>query len=101
MRRETWQALEYCVEKGFAKSIGLSNYTQSHIEEMLEYAKVKPSVLQAEFHPLLCQKELVSLCRAKGIIFQAYSSLGSSNQDSSSLVCVYFFYLVGRMATLS
>lgn len=35
-----------------------------------------PAVLQTEFHPALCQRELMRTCRESGVCFQAYSSLG-------------------------
>ncbi|MEQ2208639.1 hypothetical protein XENOCAPTIV_009746 [Xenoophorus captivus] len=34
------------------------------------------SATQVEFHPRLCQPELMSLCKQYGVCFQAYSSLG-------------------------
>ncbi len=86
IRKDTWKALEYCLETGYTKCIGVSNYTQQHMVELLEYAQIEPMVLQTEFHPYLCQNKLLNFCQSKSIAFQAYSSLGSSDPMSSSLV---------------
>lgn len=40
--KEMWQALEKLVDEGKAKSIGVSNFGVSHIEEMRSYAKIWP-----------------------------------------------------------
>jgi len=32
--------------EGVVKSIGVSNYTREHLEEMLQYCRFKPAVLQ-------------------------------------------------------
>ena len=48
-RKDLWQALERLREEGRTKSIGVSNYGISHIEEMRAYAKVwSPQVNQIE-----------------------------------------------------
>lgn len=41
-RKEMWLALEKLVEEGGAKSIGVSNFGVSHIEELKGYAKIWP-----------------------------------------------------------
>lgn len=41
-RKEVWQALERLHAEGLARSIGVSNFTIDHIEEMKSYAKVWP-----------------------------------------------------------
>lgn len=78
IRRETWQELENLVSIGKVKSIGVSNYTESHLNDLLEYCQVKPVVNQVEFHPLCYQKGLLDFCKSNSIYLQAYSSLGSS-----------------------
>lgn len=38
--------MEECVKQGYAKSIGLSNFSESQIERILEIADIKPVVNQ-------------------------------------------------------
>jgi len=77
LRRGSWEDLEDMHSEGLIKSIGISNYMIKHMEELLNHCKVKPAVNQVEFHPLLYQKELLEYCQQKGVILQAYSSLGA------------------------
>lgn len=78
MRQETWKELENLVDSGKIKSIGVSNYTENHLKDLLEYCRIKPTVNQVEFHPMNYQKQLLSFCKSQSIYIQAYSSLGSS-----------------------
>jgi diketogulonate reductase-like aldo/keto reductase len=75
LRKKSWQAVEEAHAAGQAKSIGVSNYTIHHLEEMKEYAKVLPIVNQVELHVFLQQPELVKYCRDNGIVVEAYSPL--------------------------
>lgn len=72
---ETWKALEKLYKDGKVKAIGISNFLEHHIEELLKQAEVVPAVIQNEFHPRLVQQSLVDFCREKGIQYQAYSPL--------------------------
>lgn len=75
LRKKAWQALEEIQAAGGAKSIGVSNYTIHHLEEMKGYAKVWPAVNQVELHVFLQQPELVAYCREHNILIEAYSPL--------------------------
>jgi len=51
---ETWAAMEALVDEGLCKSIGLSNFNKTQVQEVLQNAaKHLPSVLQNECHPYL------------------------------------------------
>jgi diketogulonate reductase-like aldo/keto reductase len=71
-------ALEKLYKEGKCKAIGVSNYTESHLQDLLSYCEVKPMVNQVEFHPHLQQRSLLKLCKEHDIQLEAYSSLGSS-----------------------
>lgn len=75
MRKGTWQALEKLQADGVVRSIGVSNYTVKHLEEMKTYASVMPAVNQVELHVFLQQPELVEYCNQHGIVIEAYSPL--------------------------
>ncbi|CAH1785105.1 unnamed protein product [Owenia fusiformis] len=84
-RKESWMQMETLLKEGKLKSIGVSNYTLNHMEELLSFCTIKPAVLQIEHHPHLVQKELVEFCRDNDIHFQAYSSLGTMMEDNKLL----------------
>ncbi|XP_043931734.1 glyoxal reductase-like [Protopterus annectens] len=75
-RQKSWQAMEKLKESGKFRVIGVSNYTVEHMNELLSHCRIKPSVLQVEYHPLLVQTDLLNFCSSAGIHLQAYSSLG-------------------------
>ncbi|KAK3356429.1 putative aldo-keto reductase [Lasiosphaeria hispida] len=75
-RKEVWQALEQLFYEGKARSIGVSNYSIDHIEEMKEYATIwPPHVNQIELHPWSQQRSVTAYCKHQGIALQAYSPL--------------------------
>ncbi|XP_014287908.1 aldo-keto reductase family 1 member A1 isoform X1 [Halyomorpha halys] len=74
--KNTWKGMEECIDKGLAKSIGLSNFNLHQLREVCRTAKIKPSVLQIECHPYLAQLELIKVCKSKNIEITAYMPLG-------------------------
>jgi len=78
-RKGSWEDLEDLVNEGIVKSIGVSNYTIKHLEELFAHAKIKPVVNQVEIHPLYYDKELIDFCAKHSIVVQAYSSLGAAD----------------------
>ncbi|KAJ2436892.1 hypothetical protein GGF42_008809 [Coemansia sp. RSA 2424] len=78
LREGSWKALEELYRQKKVHAIGVSNYTQRHLEEMREYAEIAPMVNQCEFHPLAQQAELLNYCRENDIVFTAYASLGEA-----------------------
>jgi diketogulonate reductase-like aldo/keto reductase len=41
--KSTWQAMERTVQQGFARAIGVSNFSSKKLESLLEYAVIKPA----------------------------------------------------------
>lgn len=80
LRRPAWRKLEEIYHSGRAKSIGVSNYTVKHLEQLLSECSVKPVVNQVELHVFLQQPELVKYCRDNDIIIEAYSPLAHGSK---------------------
>lgn len=74
-RLDSWRALEKLKAEGNVRSIGVSNFTVKHLQELLKVAKLRPDVNQVELHPFLQQVELCALCREQRIQTVAYSPL--------------------------
>ena len=74
--QETWTAMEDLVDKGMAKSIGISNFRSVLIMDLLRYARIPPATLQIEHHPYLVQGDLINFVQDQGIAVTAYSSFG-------------------------
>ena len=73
--------MEKLQEQGRVKSIGVSNFTISQLEQ-LNACKVKPAVNQIEWHVLLQQPQLVEYCRKNGIALTGYYPLGANDSGS-------------------
>ena len=79
---ETWQAMEACVDKGLVRYIGVSNFSQKKISDLLGKCSIRPINNQVEAHPFLQQKELLQYCSSEGITLTAYSPLGSKDRPA-------------------
>ncbi|XP_075988397.1 aldo-keto reductase AKR2E4-like isoform X2 [Anticarsia gemmatalis] len=74
---ETWRGFENVLQKGLAKSIGVSNFNVEQIKRLLANCKVPPACNQVEINLNLGQKELVDLCQSHNIVVVAYSPFGT------------------------
>lgn len=81
-RHEAWKALSKFKEEGLIRSIGVSNFLIRHLEELKRECEVVPALNQVEWHPLCYDLELLDHCKKNGILLQAYSSLGTSGDQS-------------------
>jgi len=77
--KNTWTQMEAVLRSGKAKAIGVSNFSQLKLDEILPTATIIPAVNQLEIHPYNPQLKLVAYNASKGIVTQAYSPLGSTN----------------------
>jgi diketogulonate reductase-like aldo/keto reductase len=60
---------------GYAKSIGVCNFTEEHVETVIDLTFVTPAVNQIELHPLLNQAELRAANAKHNVVTEAYSPL--------------------------
>jgi alcohol dehydrogenase (NADP+) len=80
---ETWRGMEQAVKEGLVKNIGVSNFSQKKLDNLLLNAKIKPCMNQVECHPYLQQDELLAYCKKNDIVLTAYSPLGSKDRPIS------------------
>jgi 2,5-diketo-D-gluconate reductase A len=73
---ETWKALEKIYADGRARAIGVSNFTERHLNRLLDETDVVPAVNQVELHPRLPQEELRAFHARHGIATEAWSPIG-------------------------
>lgn len=81
-RLGTWKLLQEAVDSGIVKSIGVSNYGERHLQELLDWEdlKYKPVINQIELSPWLMRSDLVNFCRSKDINLELYSPLTRGNK---------------------
>lgn len=71
-----WKDLEKAVKLGKIHSIGLSNFESHRLEEILDIASIKPSVLQVECHPYYQQNSLKKRIESHGTLIECWYPLG-------------------------
>ncbi|WP_296705763.1 aldo/keto reductase [Algoriphagus sp.] len=81
---QTWESMQAIKSKGLAKHIGVSNFNQTKLREIMSIGGQLPEMNQVEMHPFLPQKSLVQFCRENGILMTAYSPLGSPDSRNES-----------------
>ncbi len=72
---DTWMVLEDILRSGRAKAIGVSNFNEYQLDEILEHGSIVPAVNQIEYHPLFVQDGIRRFCQQNGIVVQAYAPL--------------------------
>lgn len=78
---DVWSKMETVYKKGKTQAIGVSNYKEHHLDDLLKSAVIVPAVNQIECHPYLSQDPLVQYCKSKNIVPEAWSPLGASKCD--------------------
>lgn len=73
--REAWRALEEAHQAGKIRSIGVSNFQQQDLENVLQGATVVPHVNQLLVHAGNTPWELLDYCEGKQILVEAYSPI--------------------------
>lgn len=76
MNAQAWGAMEELLAEGKVKAIGVSNFMTHHLEALLETATVLPAVNQISLSPGITQPDVVTYCRDRGIVVEAYSPFG-------------------------
>ncbi|SIS02460.1 MULTISPECIES: aldo/keto reductase [Pseudomonas] len=73
---ETWQAMIEAQKAGKARSIGVSNFTAQHLDQLVNATGVKPVLNQVELHPFFQQAELRKAHENLGVKTESWSPLG-------------------------
>ena len=88
-RIDSWRALAKLRDEGVCRSVGVSNYTVRHLEELRAHSDLVPAVDQVEFHPFVFDPELLSYCDSHGIRLEAWSPLTRARRlDDPTVVTV-------------
>lgn len=73
---EAWRALVDLRAEGLVRSIGVSNFTEAHLERIIGESGVTPVVNQIELHPYFPQVEMRAVHERLGIQTESWSPLG-------------------------
>jgi diketogulonate reductase-like aldo/keto reductase len=72
-----WEGMEGARERGYARSIGVSNFSLAELDELLAVAGTPPVVNQVQFSPFEYRRGLLDGCEERGVVIEAYSPLGT------------------------
>lgn len=71
-----YNAIETMLSEGRARAIGVSNFSEQHLERLMQRTEVVPAVNQVELHPFFTQRPLRAFHTKHGIATEAWSPLG-------------------------
>lgn len=71
-----WKTMEKAYRDGKVRALGLSNFPQDKIAEVIEAAEIKPQLVTVECHPYFAQTELRGFLEPYGIVIEAWYPLG-------------------------
>ena len=75
-----YRLMEKAYMEGKVRTIGLSNFNEAQIQEILDVCVVKPAVLQTEVHPYSQEKSFKAFLDNAGIVIQAWYPLGHGDK---------------------
>ncbi|HIU15050.1 MAG TPA: aldo/keto reductase, partial [Candidatus Ventricola intestinavium] len=75
-----YRQMEKACKEGKVRAIGLSNFSESQIREILRFCEAKPAVLQTEVHPYSQEKALKRFLSGEGMVIQAWYPLGHGDK---------------------
>lgn len=107
----SWKAMEELYEAGKIRAIGISNFTPVQIDNLMKYARVKPSINQIETHVFFQQQESLEYLKEYDIQLEAWSpfaagrnnifnneilaGIGQKYQKTNAQVCLRWLYQRG------
>lgn len=88
MYRRMYSTLTRLYHQGLIRAIGVSSFTQGHLESLKDVSDVVPAVNQIEISPLNSQKPLVEYCQNRGIAVEAMSTFSHfrSNEPRTEII---------------
>ena len=72
-----WEGMQRAHERGYARSIGVSNFSVAQVDEVLALGGVAPVANQVQFSPFEYRRALLEGCEERGVALEAYSPLGT------------------------
>jgi diketogulonate reductase-like aldo/keto reductase len=81
----TWEAFAKVAEEGLARSIGVSNYSLSQIDE-LRGTGVAPALNQIRWSPFLFDRSLLEGHRERNVVLEGYSPFRAANLEHPVLL---------------
>ena len=75
-----WRTMEEAYRAGKVRALGLSNFPQNKIAEVIEVADIKPQLVTVECHPYHAQHDLRAYLAPYGTVIEAWYPLGHGDK---------------------
>lgn len=75
-----WKTMEKAYKEGKVRALGLSNFPQEKIAEVIDHAEIKPQLVTVECHPYFAQSDLREYLSQYGIEIEAWYPLGHGDK---------------------
>jgi len=82
---ETWKTMVELRETGKARSVGVSNFLEHHLDDIAAASDVSPVVNQIELHPAFQQRALRAHQEKWGICTESWGPLGQGKYELAEL----------------
>ncbi len=79
--RTGYKMMEKAYKEGKVKALGLSNFPEEWLKEIIETAEIKPQMVQVEAHPYYPQTELKKMLAQTGMGLMAWYPLGHGDKN--------------------
>src|SRR5580693_1965800 len=81
-----WPGMEQARELGYARSVGVSNFSAGELAEVMAAGTIPPTVNQVQFSPQRYRRALLDACLRRNVAAEAYSPLGTGRNLSDTTV---------------
>jgi diketogulonate reductase-like aldo/keto reductase len=81
-----WPGMERARELGYARSVGVSNFSAAELAEVIAAGTTPPAVNQVQFSALQYRRALLDACRQRNVTLEAYSPLGTGRHLANETV---------------
>lgn len=75
-----WKTMEKAYKEGKVRALGLSNFPQEKIAEVIDHVEIKPQLVTVECHPYFAQSDLREYLSQYGIVIEAWYPLGHGDK---------------------
>ena len=79
--RQGYRNMERAYKEGKVKTLGVSNFPEEWLEELIETAEIPPQMVQMEAHPYFPQTELKKTLAETGMGLMAWYPLGHGDKN--------------------
>jgi len=86
LRMDSWRALEEIKASSRARSIGVSNFSHKHLQELFSHSETRPVVNQIELSPFLQQPSITAFCQVEGIQLTGYCPLAKGRRLDNTIL---------------